>query len=167
IALCAMLKACGTLGVNDLVLTETGNSDAVLGQIVRRSAPRAADKPSVASLIVFGAVMSAAVVASASPSLARQFTVLTNIVVVIQMLFYAAACLALLRFSRVARPAWRGPIRAMAGVGVAFCCGMIAASERDLLIWSAAAVVLATAVYLGVAARRRLGGDQALGPLRP
>jgi hypothetical protein len=71
--------------------------------------------------------------------------------------------MALLRFSGAARPAWRGPIRALAGLGILFCCGMIAASERDLLVWSAAAVGLALVVYLVVAARRRSGREAALG----
>ena len=97
--------------------------------------------------------MSLTVVASASPNLGRQFTVLINITVVLSLLAYLAACLALLRFSGGAPAGLRLMARVAAVAGALFCVWAIAVSERDLLVWSAGAIGVAILAWLAV--RRR------------
>jgi arginine:agmatine antiporter len=155
VALCAMLKASGTLGATLLLTVETAESEAVLGQI--RNAPPGvvmADKASIANLIVTGVLTSLVTIASASPTLGRQFTIVTNVVVVLTLLVYGVASLALLRLNGTLPPStrrWAIPV----GIGGAlFSAVLIAASERDLLIWSAAAILFALVAYLPLRLRR-------------
>ena len=155
VALCAMLKSCGSLAAADLALIETGDSQTVLGQIVLGGGYRRPDRPSTFSLIFFGLIMSVVVIASASPTLAGQFTTLANITVIIYMLVYLAACLALIRFSGEVSARRRPLVRGVALCGAIFCCYMIASSERSLLEWSAAALVVTLLVYLVVRLRQR------------
>jgi len=155
LAFCAMLKAAGTLGGSILVTAETAESDAVLGQILPGRPPRRADKPPKFNLILMGVLMSATVIASTSPTLARQFTIVADIAVVLSLLAYLAGCLALLRFSASARKERRGLVRAVAIGGALFCCAAIAASEADLLIWTLGAIVIAIFAWLPVWLRRR------------
>ncbi len=155
IALCAMLKAAGALGSSNMALMEAGECGPVSGHLFPGRPPRTTVRPPAISFVIFGVIMSLAVVLSASPILSRQFTVVTNVIVVIETLVYLCACLALIRFSGLAPAPWRWPLRATAAGGGVFCVAIVAASERDLLIWSVAAVAMAAAIYLGVSARRR------------
>ena len=97
VALCAMLKSCGTLGGAILLTVETAESEAVLGQIIRRPGARPADQASTAHLIYTGVLMSLVVLASASPSIARQFTIVIDVSVILAVVVYVAACVALWR----------------------------------------------------------------------
>jgi len=155
IALCAMLKAAGALGSSNLALMEAGECEAVSGHLFPGRPPRTTVRPPAISFIIFGVIMSAAVILSASPLLSRQFTMVTNVIVVIETLVYLCACLALIRFCRLAPKAWRWGLRLTAAGGAIFCVAIIAASERDLLIWSAAAVAIAAGIYHGALLRRR------------
>jgi arginine:agmatine antiporter len=156
VAICAMLRAGGTFGGAILMSAETAESSAVLGQVVPGRPARRADLPPKLSLIVIGLIMTLTEFASASPSLGRQFAIVADITVVLCVVAYLAACLALLKFSAAARPDQRWMARAIAIAGAVFCCAIIAASEPKLLIWSAGAVGIATAVWVGLRWRRRL-----------
>jgi arginine:agmatine antiporter len=148
VALCAMLKACGALGAGILAAAETARSDAVTAPIgVSPDPGQRRAKSSAGNLALVGVMMSLVTIASASPSLGRQFTIVANVTVVLSMAVYAAACVALLMISREARGRRRIVIRASAIGGGLFSCGMIAASEADLLLWSVAAVAIATGAY--------------------
>ncbi|MGH7023970.1 MAG: amino acid permease, partial [Caulobacteraceae bacterium] len=164
LALCAMLKSAGTLGGSILVVAETAESDAVLGQIMPGRPPRQVDKPPKLNLILMGAIMSATVIASTSPTLARQFTIIADIAVVLCLLAYLAGCVALLRFSGAVAKERRMLVRAVALGGALFCCAAIAASEADLLIWTLAAVAIASLAWLPVWLRRR---RLAVAPIAP
>lgn len=158
VALCAMLKASGTLGSVVLLVVETAESEALLGQV--RSAPQAREthKASTSNLIFTGVLMSAAVVATASPTVARQFTIVADLTVVFIMFTYIAACLALLRMSSAFAPKYRLLARALGVCGAVFCAALIAVSEADLLIWSVLAILIAALAYGAVRMRRgRLG----------
>jgi arginine:agmatine antiporter len=155
IALCAMLKSAGTLGGAILVTAETAESDAVLGQILPGRPPRRADKPPKFNLVLMGVLMSATVIASTSPTLARQFTIVAEIAVVLSLIAYLAGCVALLRFSGAVTRNRRWLVRAVALGGAVFCCAAIAASEADLQIWTLAAVAIASLAWLPVRLRRR------------
>ena len=86
-------------------------------------------------------------IGSASPTLGRSFAILADITVVLNLLIYLAACLALLKTSARARGQSRLWLRLVAVAGAVFCCGMIATSETDLLVWSAAAVGVTLAAH--------------------
>ncbi|MGI8840363.1 MAG: amino acid permease [Caulobacteraceae bacterium] len=150
VALCAMLKSCGTLGGAVLLTVETAESEAVLGQITRRAGARLADKASTAHLLFTGVLMSLAVVASASPSIARQFTIVIDVSVILTVVVYMAACFALWRIGGSARGPARMSARALA-VGAALFCGwLIAAAEPRLLLWSAGLIAAASLAYMPV-----------------
>lgn len=154
VALCAMLKASGTLGVVILGSVTTADSPSLLGQLRNPATVRRPGRVSTSSLIFTGVLMSLVVVASASPTLARQFTIVANVTVVIAMVVYVAACVALLRMSRAAPKGMQLAATALAAGAMLFCLALIAASEPDLLIWSAAAIAIAGLTYVPVRQRR-------------
>ena len=154
VALCAMLKAAGTLGGTILVTVETAESDAVLGQILPNRPPQRADRPPKINLLFTGVVMSLVAIASTSPSLGRQFAIVVNVAVVLNLLTYLAACLALVRFAFDLRGGRRVAAWAIGAGGALFSCWAIAVSESDLLIWSVAAVAFALLLWVPIRLRQ-------------
>ena len=154
IALCALAKVSGALTGNILSIAETADSPAVLGRFISTERRRQIGRPSLANLGVIGAVMSLVVVASANPSLGRQFSILVDITVVLNLLAYLAACLALVRFSGAAPAGLKLAARVAGMAGAIFCIWAITVSEPGLLIWSAGAVVVASLAWLVVRRRR-------------
>jgi arginine:agmatine antiporter len=154
IALCAMIKASGTLGATLLLTVETAESESVMGAM--QTVPTSSVKPrvSLANLVFTGTLTSLVALASASPTLARQFTIVTNVAVVLSLMVYGAAALALLRLSGALPASQRFWARATAVGGAAFSFALIAASEPDLLIWSAGSAILAALVYFVLRFRR-------------
>ena len=147
IAVAALAKVGGSLAGNILSIGETADSPAVLGRFLSAERRRQTGRPSLANLILIGLLMSLTVVASANPNLGRQFTVLVDITVVLSLLAYLAACLALLRFSGAAPGRLKLAARVAAVAGAVFCIWAIAVSEAGLLIWSAGAVVVASVAW--------------------
>jgi len=155
VALCAMVKASGTLGILILGSVATAGSPSMFGQLRNPSDARQDGPVSRPSLIFTGILMSLVVAASASPTLARQFTIVANVTVVVIVYVYVAACLALLRMSSAAPRGMRQLARALAMGALLFCIALIAASESDLLIWSVAAIVIAGVAYVPVRLQRQ------------
>jgi arginine:agmatine antiporter len=154
IALCAMLKASGTLGSTLLLTVETAESESVLGEMRRRTTTEVAPRVSLANLLFTGVLTSLIAIASASPTLARQFTIVTNVAVVLSLMVYGAASFALLRLSSALPRMRRFWARGIAAGGAIFSIALIAASEPDLLIWSAGSAVLAALAYYILRGRR-------------
>jgi hypothetical protein len=149
-----MLKASGTLGSTLLLTVETAESESVLGAVRNVAATNVMPRVSLGNLVFTGALTSLVAVASASPTLARQFTIVTNVAVVLSLMVYGAAGLALLRLSPALPAAQRIWARMTAVGGVLFSCALIAASEPDLLIWSVGSVLLAMLTYFVLRSRR-------------
>lgn len=149
VALCAMLKASGTLAANILVTLESAESESVLGWL-RRMPMRPSARASAWNVVFTGILASLVVVASQSPTLARQFSIVTDVAVVLSVMVYLAACLALLSLSSALTGAGRTGTRALGVCGAAFSTWLIAVSEHGLLIWSAGAMVLALVAYLAI-----------------
>lgn len=147
IALCAVIKASATLGGNILLAGETGECESVLGHMKPQLRERQTQKVSIPTLMLTGIVLSTIAILSASPTLARQFTIVTNIVVVLAMLDYAAFSAALFPLSRGLSPARRFWARMLGAAGVAFCVAVIAASDPTLLVWSVAPVAGSVLAY--------------------
>lgn len=152
VALSAMLKASGTLGSVVLLTAETAESDSVLREI-SAAGPRHADRVATMTLVGIGFLGSLIAVASTSPSLVRQFTIVTNLAVVLNLFAYGAGSLALLRLSGQLPPRHRTGARILGLAGGVFSAALIASSEADLLIWSASAILAAALVYWSVTVR--------------
>lgn len=145
IAVCAMLKAAGTLGGWILVTAEAARSGAAAGFLPRvLSSPDAARAP-VRDLILTAVLMSVVVASSMAPTLGKQFAVLINIGVNLTMAMYALCALALIRFAgQIADPGKRLAARVMAIGGAAFSVWVVAASDPTMLapsLWAFAATV--------------------------
>jgi arginine:agmatine antiporter len=153
IALCAMLKASGTLAASLLLTVESAESEAVLGRVRAEKAVEPADRASIANLIFTGLVASLLVVLSASPTLARQYTVVTNASVVLSVVVYLASALALLRLSNVLPQKFRLLSYVVGALCSVFCIALIAASEIPSLIGSACIILLALVAHFVVQAR--------------
>ena len=98
--------------------------------------------------------MSLAAVATASPTLARQFTIVADLTVVFIMFAYVASCVTLVRLSGAFSPKYRLLARVLGISGAVFCVAIVVESEADLLIWFAFAIVLATLAYGAIRLRR-------------
>jgi arginine:agmatine antiporter len=161
IALCAVIKASATLGGNILLAGETGECESVLGHMRPQLLDRQTQKVSIPTLMLTGTILSAVAILSASPTLGRQFTIISNVVVVLAMLDYAAFSAALLPLSRNLSPVWRFWARMLGAAGFLFCAAVIAASDRSLLVWSVAPVVASVLAYFFF--QRRNSARMALG----
>lgn len=136
VALCATIKALGTLAGWVLM---TG-----------RTLPSADGHTSHAHnriMIASGVLMSVGIAATASPTLAEQFTLITNVAVVLNIVFYVSGCALLIWIDK------RPMSMALAGAGIAFGLWIVALSGRLLLEIAAGAAVLAMLGYLTVSRR--------------
>jgi len=147
VALCAMLKASGTLAASLLLTVETADCESVLGRM-RTAQP--AHRASFANLMFTGVVTSLLVVMSVSPTLARQFTIVTNASVVLSVAVYLASAGALLRLGSALPVRLRVLSRIVAALCTLFCIALIAASEVVSLVGSALVVLIALAVYFAL-----------------
>jgi arginine:agmatine antiporter len=154
VALCALLKACSTLSGTWLVTAESAESESIAGQMRIGPPVVLAHKVSPGNLLFNGVIATLIVLASVSPTLARQFTIVTNVAVVLSLTVYGAAALALVRLSAALPQKQRVWARILGAAGTLFSGALIAASEPDLLIWSAGAIVLALVAYALLRTRR-------------
>jgi len=145
IAVCALLKAAGTMGGWLLLTAETSRSGAAYGFLPRAlTSPDPARTP-VRNLLLSAGLISLVIASSMSPTLGKQFGVLINIAVNLSMAMYALCALALVSFARqIAAPGKRLAARAMALGGAAFAVWVVAASDPGMLapsLWAFAATV--------------------------
>jgi len=148
VALCAMLKASGTLGSSMLLTVETAECESVLGHMRVAAALREAPRASTTNLIFTGALCSIVAVGSASPTLTRQFTLVTNVAVVLSVLIYGSASLAVLRLSAKLPKAKRMWARATAVAAALFSLALGASSEPLVLAWTGGTVLTTLLLYL-------------------
>jgi arginine:agmatine antiporter len=149
VALCAMLKASGTLAATVLLTVETAECESVMGRL-RSAGAAVAPRASFANLMFTGVVTSVLVVISVSPTLARQFTIVTNASVVLSLGVYFASALALLRLGNALPANLRVLSWIVAVLCALLCVALIAASETTSLVGSAAFCVLALVVYSAI-----------------
>jgi arginine:agmatine antiporter len=153
VALCALFKASGTLGANLLLMLESLECESVT--TVLDASARTLPRVSGANLLFTGTLATLIVFVSQSPTLVRQFTMVTNVVVVLSMLTYGATCLALVRFASTMSGGRRVAAWMVGGGGALSCALLIAASEPGLLIWSVLPVLGAVIAYWLAALRRQ------------
>jgi arginine:agmatine antiporter len=153
VTLCAMLKSCGTLGGAILLTVETAESDAVLGQITTRAVARPDGRASTANLLYTGVLMNLVVIAVTNQTIARQFTLVADVSVILTVVVYMAACVALWRTSRSVHGGVRLKTRAVAAGGLVFCGWLIVAAEPKLLFWSAGMMAASLLAYAPIRLR--------------
>ena len=145
IAVCALLKAFGTLGGWLLLAAESSRSGAANGFMPKVFSSRDPARTPVRDLLVTAVLMSIVIASSMSPTLGRQFGVLINISVNLAMISYAFCALALLGFAAgIADRGKRLAARVMALAGAAFSVWVMAASDPAMLapsLWAFAATV--------------------------
>ncbi|MFA7261980.1 MAG: amino acid permease [Caulobacter sp.] len=145
IAVCALLKAAGTMGGWLLLTAESARSGAASGFLPRVLSARDPSRAPIRDLILSAGLMSLVIASSMSPTLGKQFGVLINIAVNLSMAMYALCALSLIRFAGVIEdPGRRLAARAMAVGGAAFAAWVVAASDPAMLapsLWAFAATV--------------------------
>jgi arginine:agmatine antiporter len=148
IAACALAKVCGTLGGVVLTTVECADSEGVFGHIARRTGPRTEARASARHLFWTGMLMTAVALATADPSIARQFTVVVDVSVILGVVAYLGGCLALWKFAAEA-PATTKVMARTCVVGASlFCLAMAGTAELKLLVWSAGTVAATVVLYL-------------------
>jgi arginine:agmatine antiporter len=164
IAVCALLKAAGSMGGWLLLTAESARSGAAAGFLPKAfSSPDPARAP-VRDLLLSAGLMSIVIASSMSPTLGKQFGLLINIAVNLSMAMYALCALSLIRFAGVIpHPGQRLGARVMAIGGAAFSVWVVAASDPSMLapsLWAFAATVPLYGVVMLV---RRLKGLKGTG----
>jgi len=147
-----MLKALGTLAGFVLMTSQVSRAAAdhgLLPQFFART--RAGDTP-IAGLVVAGLIGTAAIVATISPTMNRQFGLLIEASTIFALLTYLGACAATLRY-RIAGE------KTLALVGGAFCVFVIAWSSLPVLKATAICMALFVACYLPLMRRKYLPGQ--------
>ncbi len=147
VALCAMLKASGTLASTLLLTVETAECESVLGRIRVKPPAELPPRASISNLTVTGVIASVLVVLSASPTVARQYTIVTNASVILSLAVYFASAMALLRLSGALPQNLRTLSRVVGVLSGLFCLGLICASEIPSLIGGVCTIAIAFTVY--------------------
>ena len=132
VAFCALAKASGTVGGWVLVTAETSRSGAAAGYLPKMASEVNPDRKPTRDILVAAALMSVATIASASPTLGAQFTILINVAVILSMILYLLCALALLRMSGEIEGPRRYAAIAAAVLGGGFCAWVIATSDHAL-----------------------------------
>jgi arginine:agmatine antiporter len=155
VAFCAMSKATGTLGGWILLTAQTGRAGAESGFLPRFTSGTA-ERPRPARDILTAAVlMTAATLASASPTLGGQFAILINVSVILSMILYLLCAASLLRLAgEIEDRGRRLAARGAAVLGAGFCIWVMATADATLRLPTAAAVVLSLTLW-GLSRRAR------------
>jgi len=148
VALTALFKATGTLGGWILLTAQTGKVGAdrglfpaFFGRIDRNGIP-------LTSLLLVAALSTVIVFATTSPTLGEQFGKLIEVSVILCLLVYVYACVAVWHYVRPESVATNSTLlRVIAMVAMLFCLGVIAQSDGQLLAISATAVFLTCPLY--------------------
>ena len=149
IALAALTKATGTLGGWILLTAQTGKAAADRGLFPRLFARVDRHGIPVLNLLIMAVLMSAVVFATISPTLGEQFGELIEVSVLLCLMLYVYACIALLLYPRwIASASSLARYRPMAAVALLFCLVVIGYAEPRLLLLTAALLLLTVPVYL-------------------
>jgi len=129
VALSAAAKASGTLGGWTLVTAETARSTALL------NGTSGCQIPSARNLILTGLLCTIAVIGSATPTIAGQFTFLINAVVVLILVSYAITGAAPIKHDPASPRAW-----VLGGGTMLLAIGVIATQPASMLLIALAAL---------------------------
>lgn len=157
VAVCATLKASGTLAGWILVTAESGRAGAAAGFLPRALSEVDPSRLPVRDILLVAALMTLAALVSLSPTLGGQFNALSNVAVVFFLAMYALCALALIRFSGAIegrRARWTA--RGVAAVAIAFCVTAMATSDKALTLPAFAMLAAAAPAWLAIRLFARL-----------
>jgi amino acid transporter len=152
IAAAAALKATGTLGGWMLVTGESGARAAQRGYLPALFGRLLANGAAGWGLFAITLGMTVIAFVTASPSVAQQFGVIINAVVLLIVFAYAAAGLSLM-FGTRERPS--GTTERLLGAGALLACVLLTATSPPVLIVGAAVATVLAWIAFRVATRRR------------
>jgi arginine:agmatine antiporter len=150
VALCAALRACGTLGGWVLLTAESGR----LAVTVRRSAAGHEAGPSPVNILANGALLTVIALLIADASLARQFTVVINAAVIVMLCVYAIAAAALFRLRRTCDARGVDIATALGAAGSLVAIAIIATQPVEVLAATAGTLLVAMVAWPLLARRR-------------
>jgi len=151
LALCALAKSSGALGGWTLVTAETSESAADERMLLKIFAADGGPSPARKGLYINLALAAVVVIATVSPSAAKQYTAIVEIAAVANFAIYALACVALLRFTRSVRD------RTLAIVALIFCIVVVAYSGEETLRLTAITLAATTALFVVMLITKALG----------
>ena len=149
IALCAILKSLGALGGWMLLVGQSAKAAAedglfpkVFCRLNRHGMPGT-------GLMIVAVLMSALLLVTASPTLARQFDQLTNIAVLLTIIPYlfSAGALAATTLERGDAGLMRAVCLFTAAVAVAYCLYALLGADSQLLAYATVAILFSAALY--------------------
>jgi len=168
VSLGAILKTTGSLSGWVLVVAATAKAAAEAGSFPRVFAHVDARGIPVRNLLLHGALMTLAVLATLSPTLGQQFNRLVDVTAVFSMVIYACSAVALLRMSALTAAgtgAHRLRDRLLAMLALAFSLWVILASDTPLLLIAVAIMATSLPLYAFYARRStQTQGDPPAGP---
>ncbi|MGH9482363.1 MAG: amino acid permease [Terriglobales bacterium] len=147
VAALALAKAVGSLGAWILITAQTGEAAAMQGHFPAFFARRGPGNVPRSNLMLVAALMSAGVAMSAAPTLGEQFGELISVSVLLSLLLYIYACLAMWSRWAHARGLGTRRDRALAAAGIAFCVAVMALSGVRLVALAAVPVALTVPLY--------------------
>ena len=153
IAVCAILRAQGCLTGWVLVTSETSRSGADAGVFPRIFRTRPGERVSPINLLTTGGLMSLVAVATASPTLGQQFSLLADTTVLLSLYNYVLAGGSLLKLSGSLAPGRRWPARLTALAAIGAAVTLISSGKPIELVFCLGAIVAAGLLYLWL--RRR------------
>ena len=153
IAVAALIKTLGTFSGWLLLGAQTGQAGAAAGFMPRRMALVNAAGVPIPALVAAASTIAIVALATHSGTVNQQFELISDASVLMSLLLYAYALVALVR-QRSAGIDWAWLL-----LGGGFCLWVIMASERRLIIALAVLVVVCTLAYMLGAGRRRPDGE--------
>lgn len=142
VAMCAILKASGTLGGWVLVTGEATRWTAASGFLPKWLAQTSDTGMPIRALVAMAVLMSVATFLTTAPTIARQFELLINASVVFNMLVYVYASIALVRFTTGASRGRRMAALTLAVLAILFSVLLIVSAGSGLIAVTAGLVVL-------------------------
>lgn len=158
VAAMALVKATGTLCGWVLLTAQTGKASAERGMFPALFARVDRHGIPVASLVFMACVMSIVVILTRSPTLNQQFATLIEVSVVLCLLVYVYACIAMWRYQSHFKSVRALYVyRALAILAAAICIFVIAKAGTSVLTLSAIIAVLAFPLFLFFRRSARVG----------
>lgn len=148
VALAAILKAAGSLVGWILITAQSAQAAAHDGMFARRFANLNANGMPARNLVITGVIMSVLVVVTASPTVADQFSKITNATVLLMALPYIYSVVAMWRLDRERGPAPRPWLVVAVGViACLYCVGVALGQSHELGFKALVALLLTTPLY--------------------
>ncbi len=134
ISLAAILKASGALVGWILIVAQSAQAAATDGMFVRRFAVTNERGMPTHNLVITGVLMTALLALTTSPTIAKQFSIITNATVVLMALPYIYSVVSMWRLNQtIELPTSRRRVLVIAGVIACLYCVGVVVGQSDLL----------------------------------